>query len=116
MVLRCYMPGCTNKGRFGFHKFPRNDNICKKWQYVSRKRNVDTKYLPQSHYRICEKHFKSDDYSKSCNGSTHLKKNVVPSILIPQENPTLEEHSYSKLSISQQEVTEKVMFIVLTFS
>lgn len=106
MVLRCYMPGCTNKGRGKFHKFPMNEETCKKWQYVSRTRNVDTKHLPHSHYRLCEKHFRSDDYLTSCNRSPRLKKNVVPSVLIPLSNPVLEEHSYTKLSISQQEVTE----------
>lgn len=98
------MPGCTYKGGFKFHKFPTNEEICKKWQFISRTRNVDTKTLSHSHYRLCEKHFKNEDYLTSCNTSRRLKKNVVPSVLIPEENPVYEEHSYSHLSISHQEV------------
>lgn len=118
MVLRCYMPGCTEKGRFRFHKFPRDEKFCKKWQYISRTRNVDTKYLPKSHYRLCEKHFKKEDYLMSCNRSPRLKKNAVPSVLIPEGNPVLEEHSYTKLlisQISQQQVTINNCRIFLRF-
>lgn len=104
MVLRCYMPGCTSKGRFGFHKFPANCETCMKWQQLSKRRNLDTKKLPNSHFRLCEKHFKDEDYLRSCNSSRRLKKGAVLCLLIPEESSVYEEHSYIKLSISQQQV------------
>lgn len=98
------MPGCSNKGRFGFHKFPTNEAICKKWQHVSRRRNLETRKLPHSHYRLCEKHFKNEDYLKSCNSNRRLKKSAVPNVLIPEESSVYEDHNYIKLLISQNEV------------
>lgn len=91
------MPGCTNKGKFAFHKFPRDIEICKKWQHIARRRNIDPKIMSNSHYRICSRHFKNDDYATHCGLNKLLKKNVLPSLFIPKEDIVLEEHNYSKL-------------------
>lgn len=93
MGLKCCVPGCTNKGRFGFHKFPRDEGNCLKWQLKSRKRNLNTKYLPFSRYRICDKHFKSQDYIHSV-GKKRLNKVSVPSVLVPDDESVYEEHNY----------------------
>lgn len=93
MVLRCCVPRCQNKGRFGFHKFPRDEEHCLKWQYVSRKRNISTKYLPYSAYRVCEKHFKADDYNFRF-GKKRLNKIAIPNVYVPEMESVYEEHSY----------------------
>lgn len=103
-LLRCYMPGCKNKGRYGFHKFPRDCDTCMKWQTVAKKRNLDTCHLPYSHYRICDKHFTEQDCLKSCNGTRRLKKYAIPSVLVPQESSVYDEHSYVVLPIVQEAV------------
>lgn len=103
-LLRCYMPGCKNKGKYGFHKFPRDSDTCMKWQSVAKRRNLDTCSLPYSHYRICQKHFTEQDFLKSCNSTGRLKKCAVPSVLVPQESSVYDEHSYVNLSIVQEAV------------
>lgn len=96
MVLKCCVPGCTSKGRFGFHKFPRDEGNCIKWQLKSRKRFLCTKYLPYSHYRICEKHFKANDYGIRL-GRKRLNKVAVPSVAVPEDESVYEEHNYAYL-------------------
>lgn len=102
MVLKCCVPGCTNKGRFGFHKFPRDEVNCLKWQQKSRKRNLSTKYLPFTQYRVCEKHFKNEDYVHRF-GKKRLNKTSVPSVLVPEDDSVYEEHNYT--AIDDQEHT-----------
>lgn len=102
MVLRCCVPRCQNKGRFGFHKFPRDEEHCFKWQFASKKRNVGTKYLPYSSYRVCEKHFKDDDYDHRF-GKKHLSKTAVPSISVPETECVYDEHSYVHLIDGDEE-------------
>src|ERR1700743_2914386 len=103
MVLRCYMPGCTNKGRFGFHKFPRNKEMCMKWLCISKRRNLNANNLP-SQLRLCQKHFKQNDSLNCCNENRRLKKTAVPSVYIPEETSVYEEHSYIQWSFSQPKV------------
>lgn len=102
MVLRCCVPGCQQKGRFGFHKFPRDGKNCFKWQCASKKRNISTEYLPFSAYRVCEKHFRDDDYVYSL-GKKRLNKVSVPSVLVPEVESVFEEHSYVKFFNNKQE-------------
>lgn len=106
-LLRCYMPGCKNKGKYGFHKFPRDNEMCMKWQSVAKRRNLDTASLPYTHYRLCCNHFKVEDYLKSCNEARRLNKCAVPSVLIPEDSTIYEEHSYIQLPISHQEMVRK---------
>lgn len=103
MVLRCYVPGCRNKGRFGFHKFPRDKECCLKWQRVSRTCNLNTNYLPYSHYRVCERHFIDQDYTLSV-GKKRLKKLAVPSVFVPEDPSVYDEHNYVQLLSYQGEV------------
>src|ERR1700744_6380405 len=108
MVLRCCVPGCQNKGKFGFHKFPRDEENCFNWQCAARKRNINTKYLPFSPYRVCEKHFRADDYSHSL-GKKRLHKVSVPSVLVPEIESVYEEHSYvQQVNKTQESVTDEV--------
>lgn len=93
MVLKCCVPGCTTQGRFGFHKFPCDEGNCWLWQQKVRKRNVSTKYLPFSQYRVCEKHFKEEDYIRSVN-KKRLSKTSVPSVLVPGDESVYKEHNY----------------------
>lgn len=104
MVLKCCVPGCTMKGRFGFHKFPRDEENCWIWQQKVRKRNVSTKYLPFSQHRVCEKHFKEEDYVRSVN-KKRLSKTSVPSVLVPGDESAYKEHSYVVLTHTGKNVS-----------
>lgn len=120
MVLKCCVPGCTNKGKFGFHKFPMDEKNCVQWQIKSRKRNLSTRYLPHSHYRICQKHFREDDYIYSL-GTKRLCKTSVPSVLVPKDESVFEEHSYACMlsTVSLEEgvvvVLSLSVFLVVNF-
>lgn len=93
MSLRCCIPRCQNKGRFGFHKFPRDEQHCLKWQSIAKKRNIGTRYIPYSSYRVCENHFSDNDYN-SRFGRKQLIKTAIPSICVPKIESIYEEHSY----------------------
>lgn len=104
--LRCHMPGCKIKGGSGYHKFPRDFETCKKWQRISNRRNLDTIKLPFTSYRLCKRHFKEDDYERSCNRSGQLKKGALPSVFIPKESLVYDEHSYVPLTLEQPATVE----------
>ncbi len=114
-VLRCHMPGCKNKGGSGFHKFPRDYETCKEWQRLSNRRNLDTVKLPNTSYRLCKKHFKDDDYLRSCNRNGQLKKGVLPSLFIPKESLVYDEHNYIQLEPVKQQATVRKIAIIIWF-
>ncbi|KAK3710883.1 hypothetical protein QZH41_014862 [Actinostola sp. cb2023] len=83
----------TNADGVSLHKFPRDVNLCLKWnQFVLRKR--DRKMWTPGHGHICSGHFTPSDYegyAAKLTGFTSrlvLKKGAIPSI---QPIPTPEQ-------------------------
>ena len=72
---------CGNKGTRGFFTFPANNPFLRReWL------NQCGRTVVKDHDKICSKHFKPDDFypRRSQNQCLLLRKNVVPSLNLPQ--------------------------------
>lgn len=101
--ILCQAYGCSNRNvgtaltpdghRIRFHKFPRNEEICKKWVINLRNASLDSlQYcdLQKTHRRVCSIHFEDSQYYSPSNrhSSSYLLPSAVPTILnVPNPPP-----------------------------
>lgn len=83
MVFRCCVPGCKTKAKNGFHSFPANEQIRAQWIHQTKTFHLDPAKLTNSFYRICRLHFRDSDLETTFFGDIRLKKNAIPSLLLP---------------------------------
>jgi hypothetical protein len=102
MPTNCAVPTCNGEGGFAF---PKDDSMKLKWRVAIKREDKDKKslWMPNTHSRVCEKHFKEDDfalpeYAKYAeNFFQHrkmLKPGAVPSIFA-EEKPRFSASSRS---------------------
>lgn len=91
---------CPDKGKFRFHKFPKNGNIFQE--------NVT---LIQRQFPIHTSGYVRNTSEKRTSSITnpHLKKNFLSSLFIPEDNPVLEELSISE-EVEETTTTESQIF------
>ena len=79
----CAAASCSNRSDnhpdLSFHKFPKDDDLHKKWEI--RMRRGDSEFKSVSNKFCCSSHFLPSDFKKSLTGHRReLKKGTVPSI------------------------------------
>lgn len=79
MTFICCVPGCRETGKRIFHSFPKNESQCRNWIVATKCFYLNKKTAWKTHNNVCRKHFQKADF-KNWN---LLKKNVVPSLLLP---------------------------------
>ena len=85
MPQNCSLPCCSKKvykengAKISFHKFPEDESVFKQW-IVAIRRDIAANFQVTKNSRVCSRHFKPSDYSRSLSGRKKtLKTAAVPS-------------------------------------
>jgi len=55
-------------------------------------------WIPTATSRICQRHFKIDDFSNTAHKRMRLKNDVVPSQNLPNQNPNKDTSKYMNIN------------------
>ena len=79
-VIECMKKGCREGGtKVSFFKFPTVNPMKKKWLHAIR-RDEGKYFTVTENTKICSRHFREGDITKTLTGKNKLRDGVVPSV------------------------------------